>query len=197
MSFFQKIGSRWNNALIRAVFAENVAIIGEEGSVIDGADCFDEHGEEFYRGPHAIAMHHCKNITFSGYTIKNSANWAHNICYSQNIECSNVKVLAGHDGIHMSDCKNIIIKDSEFYTGDDCVAGFANINVLVSDCKLNSAYSAMRFGGTNALIRNCHIFGPGKYLFRGSLTDEEKRICRCKIRDFVLVFHAVDVALLG
>lgn len=175
--FTEKTASRWGNALIRALYAGNISVIGEPGSVIDGRDCFDEQGEENYRGPHAIAFYGCRNITLSGYTIQNSGNWAHNISYSENITCRDIRVIAGHDGIHISECRNIDIVDCEFYTGDDCVAGFANVNVTVTNCTLNSACSAMRFGGTNVLVRNCRFFGPGKYLFRGSLTPEEKRTC--------------------
>ena len=173
--FLRLPGSRWNNGLIKAVYAENVAIIGEEGSVIDGSDCFDELGEEHYRGPHAINMFYCRNLTFRGYRVVDSANWAHAIAFSQNIRMENVTVEAGHDGIHCTVCENIRIANSNFYTGDDCVAGFANMNVTVTGCELNSACSALRFGGTNVLIENCHMYGPCRYLFRGSLTPEEKR----------------------
>ena len=173
--FMRLPGSRWNHGLIKAINAENIAIIGEEGSIIDGSDCFDEKGEEEYRGPHLINMFYCKNVSFCGYTAKDSANWAHAIYYSENITMKNVTVLAGHDGIHATVCRNIIIEDSNFYTGDDCVAGFANLNVLVKNCVLNSACSALRFGGTNALIEGCHMYGPCRYLFRGCLTPEEKR----------------------
>ncbi len=170
-------GSRWNNALIRAIDAENVAIIGDKDSLIDGANCFDEIGEEYYRGPHAITFFNCKNIKFSGYSIINSANWAHNMLFCENISMERVKVNGGHDGFDAFSSKNITIKNCEFYTGDDCVAGFGNVNVLVSDCVLNSSCSAMRFGGTNALIRNCKMYGPGEYFFRGRMTPEEKREC--------------------
>ncbi len=173
--FMRLPGSRWNHGLIKVINAENIAIIGEEGSVIDGSDCFDETGEEEYRGPHLINMWYCKNIRFEGYTAKDSANWAHCIYFSENITMRKVTVLAGHDGIHTTVCSNIIIEDSEFYTGDDCIAGFGNLNVLVRNCIINSACSAFRFGGTNALIENCHMYGPCKYLFRGCLTEEEKR----------------------
>lgn len=171
--FYRTAGSRWNNGLIRAINAENIAITGE--GVIDGSDCFDALGEENYRGPHLISLHYCKNVVFNGYTAKDSANWAHCVFHTQNILMENVTVLAGHDGIHMSDCCNIRIKDCKFYTGDDCVAGFPNINVTVTGCELNSACSAMRFGGTNVLVEKCHIYGPCKYLFRGSLSLEEKK----------------------
>ena len=49
----------------------------------------------------------------------------------------NVTVEAGHDGIHMTASKNITVKNSNFYTGDDCIAGTANVNVYVNNCELN------------------------------------------------------------
>ena len=33
--------SRWNNAIIRAIDAEDIKVIGERDSVIDGVNCFD------------------------------------------------------------------------------------------------------------------------------------------------------------
>ncbi len=173
--FMRIPGSRWNNALIRAVNAKNVQIIGEKGSVLDGCDCYDEQGEEHYRGPHCMNMYYCENIKLSGYTVKDSANWAHALFYSANIMVENVTVLAGHDGVHVTACNDITISDCNFFSGDDCIAGFANENVVVKNCELNSACSAFRFGGTNVLIENCHMFGPCRYLFRGSLTAEEKK----------------------
>ncbi len=174
-AFMQKLGSRWNNALIRAIGAKDVAIIGDEGSVIDGSDCYDERGEEHYRGPHCIGMWNCGRISLRGYTIKNSGNWAHAINFSEDISAENVTVIAGHDGIHASSCDNIVVEHCNFYTGDDCVAGFDNNNVVVRDCVLNTACSGLRFGGHDVLIERCRFFGPAKYLFRGSLTKEEKR----------------------
>ncbi len=172
--FIYVLGSRWNNAMIRAAHAEDIAIIGEEGAVIDGADCYDAVGEEHYRGPHAIAFHDCRNVILRGYTVRRSANWAHNTVKCVNLLCEDVTVEAGHDGFHATCCRNLDIRNSRFYTGDDCVAGIGNVNVTVADCELNSACSAMRFGGTNALIKRCRMYGPGRYLFRGSLTLEEK-----------------------
>lgn len=173
---FKRIpGSRWNNAIIRTIDAENVAIIGEKDSVIDGDNCYDAQGEEDYRGPHGLTLFNTKNIKLSGYTIQNCGNWAHNLLFCDNIEATGITVLAGHDGFDAAVCNNLKIADSSFYTGDDCIAGFGNMNVFVSDCVMNSACSAMRFGGTNVIVEKCRMFGPCKYYFRGSLSDEEKR----------------------
>lgn len=174
---FMKPFARWNNSIIKAVDAENISIVAEDGTFIDGRDCFDELGEENYRGPHAINMHRCENILFKNVFIKNSANWAYALFDCSGICCENTTVIAGHDGIHLISCDNISIINSDFQTGDDCIAGIDNMNVMVANCKLNTACSAFRFGGCNVTIDNCFFYGPGKYLFRGSLNDEEKRKC--------------------
>lgn len=174
--FIRKPASRWSNGLIRAIDAQNISIIGEEGSIIDGSDCYDEQGEEHYRGPHGVSIHNCSNLHMSGYTIQNTGNWAHALFDCQDIRVENVTVLAGHDGVHLTTCDRAVIEHCAFYTGDDCVAGIDNVDIHVADCILNTACSAFRFGGRNVRIERCRMFGPARYLFRGSLTQEEKRL---------------------
>lgn len=167
--------SRWNNALIRAYKAENIAIIGEEGSEINGQNCYDPTGEENYRGPHAINMWYCKNIRLEGYTVRDSANWAHAIHNSENITARRLTVLGGHDGFDVRTCDHVLIEDSRFLTGDDGLAGFDNLDVLVRNCYYESACSVFRFGGTHVRIENCESRPASIYAFRGSLSDEEKK----------------------
>ena len=166
--------SRWNHALIRTVDAKNVCIIGEKGSMIDGSNCYDALGEEYFRGPHGISFFRSENIVCEGYTVQNTGNWAHICSHSKNLTFRNVTALKGHDGIHANGCDNVYIEDSEFYTGDDCIAGFDNNNVVVRNCVLNTACSAFRFGCTNGLIENCTIYGPAKNNFRCALSLEDK-----------------------
>jgi len=166
--------SRWNNAIIRAINAKNIAIIGEKNSFIDGQNCYDELGEEGYRGPHGINMWHCENVTLQGYTLRNSGNWAHAIQNSQKITAENITVLGGHDGFDIRTCDEVVVENCMFHTGDDAIAGFDNINVKVRNSILNSSCSALRFGGSNVLVENCTTTAPNKYGFRGSLTQEQK-----------------------
>ena len=169
-------GHRWHNAIIRACFAKDIAIIGEAGSIIDGMNCYDEGGEEQYRGPHGISIIKCDHIVLRGFTIQNSGNWPESIWWSSDLLCEYLTNLAGHDGVHFTSCEDVIIRKCSFYTGDDCIAGFDNQNVLVEDCEINTACSAFRFGGTNVLVHHCHIFAPARYTFRGVLTKEEKKL---------------------
>ena len=166
--------SRWNNGLIRIIDAHNVAITGEAGSLIDGMNVYDAIGEEKYRGPHAINVQNCDGLYLDGYTITDSANWAHAIFNSKNITCRNVKVYGGHDGFDIRTCDNVLIEDCEFVTGDDSIAGFDNHDVIVRRCLLDSSCSAFRFGGNNVLIEDCRSIAPASFSFRGSLSAEEK-----------------------
>lgn len=168
------VGSYWNYGMIRAAYAENIAVIGEEGSRIDGRNVYDPEGEEKYRGPHGINMHFCKNVTFRGYTVVNASNWAHAIFQSENVTFDRLTVLAGHDALHTRACSNVTMTDCKLITGDDCVAGFDNLDVVIRNCEISSACSAFRYGGNNILVENCRVYGPCAYQFRGSFSREEK-----------------------
>ena len=189
--------SRWNNAIIRVINAENVSIFGEKGSYIDGSNCYDPEGEENYRGPHGINIQNSKNIHLEGYTVTDSANWAHAIFNTTDIVAKNLTVLGGHDGFDIRTCDNILVENCEFYTGDDCIAGFDNNNVLIRECILNTSCSAIRFGGNNVLVENCRSFAPGRYGHRYSLSEEEKKLGaptneRCRHNTFNVFLYYCD-----
>lgn len=168
--------SKWNNGLIKVINAENVSIIGENGSFIDGVDCFDPEGENNMRGPHTINVHNVKNLHLEGYTVMNSGNWAHAIFNSEGIIARGLTVYGGHDGFDVRTCDNILIENCEFRTGDDCIAGFDNKNVIIRSSILDCACSALRFGGTDVIIENCQSIAPSSYGFRLSLSDKEKEL---------------------
>ena len=77
--------SRWNNAVIRALDAKNISIIGEKGSYIDGCNPYDPEGESGFRGPHGIDIWRCEDIYLEGYTVVHAGNRAHAIFRSKNI----------------------------------------------------------------------------------------------------------------
>lgn len=166
--------SRWSNALIKAYRAKNIAVIGEPGSFLDGCDCVDAQGEEGYRGPHLMNFHECENVRLAGYTIRRSANWAHAIFHSQHITIDGITVYGGHDGIDIRSCDHVRIQNCTLITGDDCVAGFDDIDVQVRDCYCESSTQTFRLGGTDILIENIKAKAPAGYGFRGSLTKEER-----------------------
>ena len=174
-TFVRNALSPWNNAIIRILNAHDVAIIGERGSVIDGANGFDPNGEEGYRGVHGVSAFDSTNVVYRGFTIRHTGNWAIRNQRCSDITCDGVTMLAGHDGFHARECVRVEVKDCFIHTGDDAVAGFANRDMAVRRCDISSACSAFRLGGRDILVEDCHAHGPCEYVFRGSLSPQAKK----------------------
>lgn len=149
--------------MICAFEAEEVSIIGEKDSVIDGQDCFDANGEEKFRGPMGMILCRCNKVKLEGYTFVNSANWSHQIDSCHEVDIRRVTILAGHDGFNLHHCRNIRIQDCHLETGDDCFAGYDVQDLKVTDCYANTACNFMRIGGCRLLFERCTFEGPGHY----------------------------------
>lgn len=156
--------------MICAFEAKNISIIGKKGSLIDGQDCFDENGEEKFRGPMGIIFSQCENVIMQGYTFSNSANWSHQIDSCKNVTIKDVRIIAGHDGFNLHHCQDIYICNCKLEVGDDCVAGYDIKNLLVERCYFNTACNVLRIGGNNLVFDDCKFIGPGRYPHRSTDT---------------------------
>ncbi len=153
-----------NDAFIYGKDLSDIAIKGE--GIIDGVNCYNPKGEEGFRGPHCIRLINCKNITFTGITIKNSANWAINCRYCSFGTIKNVTILGGHDGLHTRFCNNFNVTGCDFRTGDDAFAGNDNRDFVVTDCKINTSCNGFRMGCLNLTVQQCTFWGPGEYIHK-------------------------------
>ena len=162
----------YRRAMISAYGEKNLTIVGEEGSVIDGMDCYDPEGEENFRGPHGIFFSSCSDIRLQGYTICNTGNFMHQLDNCTDVVLERITALAGHDGIHLHMCKDMKIVDCYFHTGDDCIAGCDVQDLTVTGCDLNTSCNVFRLGGRDILIENNKIEGPGEYPHRLSLVGQ-------------------------
>lgn len=165
--------NRWHRALILGVGVENVTITGR--GVINGNKVFDAQGEERMRGPHGILFGNSKNIVLRDVSIKDAANYAVMLEFTSGVEVRGVKITGGWDGVHFrgwkdNPCRDVSITDSEFYTGDDCIAGWFWENTLIARCIINSSCNGIRLIGPakNLIINNCLFFGPGRFEHRTS-----------------------------
>lgn len=78
-----------------------------------------------YLRPYMLQPYNCKNILISGVKMINSPMW-----FISPVRCENVIVEKVHiqavgpntDGCDPDACKNVLIKDCYFDTGDDCIA---------------------------------------------------------------------------
>lgn len=156
--------------MLCAFDAVDIAVIGGEGSIIDGQDCYDPHGEEGFRGPMGLIFCCCEDVRLEGYTVVNSANWAHQLDSCTRVELQRVTVRAGHDGLDLHHCTDIMVRGCTFETGDDCLAGYDVEHLLVEDTYFNTACNALRLGGLDMMFLRCTFEGPGKYPHRSEGT---------------------------
>lgn len=173
---YPNLGSRWYRGIIRADGARDIAIVAEGSATINGMNCYDAFGEENYRGPHGILLLNCTNVVLRGYTVRDSANWAHAMFHCGNVRLSDVKVFGGHDAVDFHDSDDVVVERCELRTGDDAIAGFGNYRCAVRDCILDSSCNVIRYGGTACLFERCRSEGHPSFGHRYRLTEEERRL---------------------
>lgn len=158
--------AQWGDALITGKDLKNAGIEGP--GLIDGADCRNPKGEEGFRGPHGILLRDCSGVVFRDITLARTGNYAV-LCYnSSGLEFRNVSFRGGHDGLHAQGCRKFRISDSDFRTGDDCLAGCDNEDFEVTGCRINSSCNGFRLGCKGLRVRKCEFWGPGEALHKVS-----------------------------
>jgi len=160
--------TRWNRALILGVGVTNVAIMGS--GTIDGDHVYDSQGEEGMRGPNTILFAESQNLSFSGFTVEKAANYAFMAYEVKNVVYSDLLIMQGWDGIHIRGGKDIIIRNSSLYTGDDAIAGGYWENMEITNCRINSSCNGIRafMPVENLTVSHCNFFGPGRFPHRTS-----------------------------
>lgn len=161
--------SKWHlpaayfRALLCAYDAENIKIEAEPGVIFDGQNLKDPQGEEGFRGPMLMVFSRVKHLELSGYTVVNSANWAHAIESCQDVYLKKITVLAGHDGFGLHHSREIRLEDCILKTGDDCLAGYDIHDLKVNKCWFNTACNYLRIGGEKVKFTDCSFIGPASY----------------------------------
>ncbi len=158
--------ARWDDALIKGENLKGVRIEGP--GTIDGADCANPKGEEGFRGPHGILLTGCSDIVIRDVKIERTGNYAILCRNCTGAEIRNVTFRGGHDGVHAQACAAFAIRDCDFQTGDDCLAGCDDADFEVAGCRINSSCNGFRLGCLNLLVKDCRFWGPGEYVHRVS-----------------------------
>ncbi len=159
--------NRWTDAIISADGVRDVRISGP--GVIEGGNVERPGGEEGFRGPHAIFLAHTENARIEDLTIQNSGNYAILCRDVSGLTVERCRFLGGHDGLHIQACRDVAVAETDFRTGDDCVAGTDNQRVTFTRCYFNSACNAFRLGADGLIVRDSRFQGPGEFPHRVSL----------------------------
>lgn len=117
-------------------------------------------GEEGIR-PQFINLYKCRDVLLEGFTLLRSPFWLIHPLLSENVTVRGVKMIShgnNNDGCDPESCKNVLIEDCYFDTGDDCIAiksgrdedgRFWNIpceNVIVRHCVMKDGHAGVAIG---------------------------------------------------
>ena len=133
--------------------------------------------------PHLVLLLRCKDVRIAGLSFVRSRSWTINpyACERLTIDGvyiqSSLKDAVWADGIDPDGCKDVRISNSTIETGDDAIVFYSsNIwgpplpceNITVTNCRLSSASSALKFcdGNMNSVrnvtVDNCVITGSNR-----------------------------------
>lgn len=138
-------------------------------------------GEGNYLRPYMLQLYNCKNILISGVKMVNSPMWFISPVMCENVTVEKVQVQAqgpNTDGCDPDACKNVLIKDCYFDTGDDCIAiksgrdedGRDNKrpaeNHIIEGCQMKDGHGGITIGSEvaggaqNIYAVNCNLSSP-------------------------------------
>ncbi|ROI09032.1 glycoside hydrolase family 28 protein [Chryseobacterium sp. H3056] len=138
-------------------------------------------GNGHYLRPNFIEPFECENVLIQGVNIINAPFWILHPLKSTNVIIDGVNIKShgpNNDGCDPEYCKNVLIKNTTFNTGDDCIAikagrdaegrrvGITTENIIVRDCKMIDGHggvvigSEMSAGVKNVFVYNCFMDSP-------------------------------------
>ena len=139
------------------------------------------YGEGHYLRPNMIQPYRCSNILIDSITVINSPMWHIHPVLCENVTISNLNI-EGHgpnnDGCDPESCKDVLIKNCSFNTGDDCIAiksgrnadgRRVNVpaeNIIIKDCTMKDGHGGIVLGSEisgsarNIFASNCYMDSP-------------------------------------
>ena len=167
-----------SHTLFRAADAEHIAITGS--GVIDGS------GRAFYNTaerawgvfypkpatprPRSLICLRCRDVVLDGVQFNESPCWTIWLMDCERVRIRGIQMHAdqamiNNDGLDLDACRDVVVSDCIFQTGDDCIA-VRNMrrlrevesvceNITISNCLLNSWCQGIRVGcPSDGVIRN-------------------------------------------
>ena len=131
--------------------------------------------------PQLVCFYECHNILIEGVTMLRSPFWVIHPVLSQNITVRNCKIInngPNGDGCDPESCENVLIENTIFKTGDDCIAiksgrngdgrrnGIPSKNIIIRGCTMEDGHggvvvgSEISAGVNNVFAENCKMDSP-------------------------------------
>ena len=134
-----------------------------------------------YLRPPFIQAYRCQNVLIEGVTITNSPFWLINPVLSNSVTISGVTCSSmgpNSDGCDPESCKDVLIENCVFDTGDDCIAiksgrnadgrrvNVPSENIIVSNCEMKAGHGGVVMGSElsggirNVFVEDCRMSSP-------------------------------------
>lgn len=131
--------------------------------------------------PQTINFNHCTTVLIEGVTLLRSPFWVIHPVFCKDMTVRGVTVVndgPNGDGCDPESCKNVLIEDCTFDTGDDCVAiksgrnedgrrwNTPSENIIVRGCRMVDGHGGVVIGSEisggfrNLYVENCRMDSP-------------------------------------
>jgi polygalacturonase len=144
-------------------------------------------GEGHYLRPQFIQPYRCKNVLLSGVTLKNSPMWQVHPVLCTNVTVQDMTITGASpnresapntDGCDPESCTDVLIRNCNFDTGDDCIAikagrngdgrrvNVPSRNIVIQDCHMRDGHGGVTIGSEisggvrNVFAENCRMDSP-------------------------------------
>ncbi|MBX2843739.1 MAG: glycoside hydrolase family 28 protein [Flammeovirgaceae bacterium] len=138
-------------------------------------------GSGYYLRPQFVQPYRCKNVLIEGVKVMNSPMWVLNPVLCTNVTIDGVTIESmgpNSDGCDPESCKNVLIKNCYFNTGDDCIAiksgrntdgrrvNVPSENIVIQNCKMANGHGGVVVGSEasggvkNVFAENCTMDSP-------------------------------------
>jgi polygalacturonase len=138
-------------------------------------------GEGAFLRPNFIQPYRCRNVFIEGITIVNSPMWEIHPVLCSNVIVRGVSVNShgpNNDGCNPESCRDVLIENCSFDTGDDCIAlksgrnndgrrvGVPVENVIIRNCVMKDGHGGVTIGSEisggarNIFAERCRMDSP-------------------------------------
>lgn len=143
----------------QAQTADRNALFKQNGDQVPVAERV--YGAGHYLRPSFVEPLRCKNVLIEGVTFRNSPMWVLHPTLSSNITIRRVTIVGNGpntDGADPESCRDVLIEDCVFETGDDCIALKSgrnqdgrriNVpieNVIIRGCRMKAGHGGITVG---------------------------------------------------
>lgn len=139
------------------------------------------YGEGHYLRPNFIQTYRCRNVLIEGVTLLRSPMWEVHPLLSTNVIVRGLNIQShgpNNDGCDPESCRNVLIENCTFDTGDDCIAiksGRNNDgrrwlmpaeNIIIRGCTMKDGHGGTVIGSEisgscrNVFTENCTMDSP-------------------------------------